>query len=324
MAYNYEDNINTLNNDETKFNNDNYVYNDSKYNSNNRINDNIVHSHWNKARNNECKHYYKKSFNNKKANFNFDQKDSDRWIEINKEKKNHTVKSINNFEDFKNCTKNPFDAFNKVKVNEGEINFGNLNNFDQNIDKIKQQSETTDKEISKHKECTNKISKEIEDKENNECIIDTCIKNKGINDKDNKKNTKEKDNDNGFSNKNEWSNGEKFIRDRFNIIETRSNGNCMFEALLGTFNIERSNENVRKIREIICDSIEYNLASNLTFQADLAGMNLTLEQYLDNMRKDRTWGANTELTAFIKRFTVELCVINYEEETNRILNINIP
>ena len=61
-------------------------------------------------------------------------------------------------------------------------NFGNLNNFDQNIDKIKQQSETTDKEISKHKECTNKISKEIEDKENNECIIDTCIKNKGIND----------------------------------------------------------------------------------------------------------------------------------------------
>ena len=96
----------------------------------------------------------------------------------------------------------------------------------------------------------------------------------------------------------------------------------MFEALLGTFNIERSNENVRKIREIICDSIEYNLASNLTFQADLAGMNLTLEQYLDNMRKDRTWGANTELTAFIKRFTVELCVINYEEETNRILNIN--
>ena len=62
-------------------------------------------------------------------------------------------------------------------------NFGNLNNFDQNIDKIKQQSETTDKEISKHKECTNKISKEIEDKENNECIIDTCIKNKGINDK---------------------------------------------------------------------------------------------------------------------------------------------
>ena len=98
----------------------------------------------------------------------------------------------------------------------------------------------------------------------------------------------------------------------------------MFEALLGTFNIERSNENVRKIREIICDSIEYNLASNLTFQADLAGMNLTLEQYLDNMRKDRTWGANTELTAFIKRFTVELCVINYEEETNRILNINIP
>ena len=71
-------------------------------------------------------------------------------------------------------------------------NFGNLNNFDQNIDKIKQQSETTDKEISKHKECTNKISKEIEDKENNEFIIDTCIKNKGINDKYNKENTKEK------------------------------------------------------------------------------------------------------------------------------------
>ena len=41
-------------------------------------------------------------------------------------------------------------------------------------------------------ECTNKISKEIEDKENNECIIDTCIKNKGINDKYNKENTKEK------------------------------------------------------------------------------------------------------------------------------------
>ena len=79
MAYNYKDNINTLNNDKTKFNNDNYVYNDSKYNSDNRIN-----------------------------------------------------------------------------------------------------------------ECTNKISKEIEDKENNECIIDTCIKNKGINDKYNKENTKEK------------------------------------------------------------------------------------------------------------------------------------
>ena len=31
MAYNYEDNINTLNNDETKFNNDNYVYNDKRY-----------------------------------------------------------------------------------------------------------------------------------------------------------------------------------------------------------------------------------------------------------------------------------------------------
>ena len=99
MAYNYKDNINKLNNDKTKFNNDNYVYNDSKYNSDNRINDNIVHSHWNKARNNECKHYYKKSFNNKKANFNFDQKDSDRWIEINKEKKNHTVKSINTFQE---------------------------------------------------------------------------------------------------------------------------------------------------------------------------------------------------------------------------------
>ena len=168
MAYNYEDNINRRNNDGTKFNNDNYVYNDSKKDPES-MNDNIAHSHSNYTRYNECKHYYKKSYNNINANFDINQKDPDRWIEINKEKKKHTVKSINNLEDFKNCTKNPFAAFNKAEANEGGINFGNLNIFDKNIDKLKQEPEMANKEICKHNNDVEKV-KETSNKEHNKCI----------------------------------------------------------------------------------------------------------------------------------------------------------
>ena len=82
-------------------------------------------------------------------------------------------------------------------------------------------------------------------------------------------------------------------------------GNCLFRAM--SHQLYGSQDCHAIIRKRCCDYIELETDYFNEYVANVAGT-LTLSNYVNNMRRNRTWGGNLELIAFseLYRKTIEV------------------
>lgn len=101
------------------------------------------------------------------------------------------------------------------------------------------------------------------------------------------------------------------IKNTFNIIETESNGNCLFDSL-------GKNENMssQKMRTILTDYLKENYKKVEGFEQALKLDNENINTYVERMKRNYEYGTNTEICAYSLVFKKNVIINIIDEDGN--------